>query len=181
MFSFSPTVLVTDLFVFSAQENGNRPGTGAGGTADRGGAGGRQQHPARGADRDPLVAGAAGSDPGHTGGRVAADGHTGHVVEQHEDVPGQARRQGGRAVLRRAPHIGGQPEFGGDVVGLQARLVRREEREEGLGRGRAARLVGGGQRRVLAHTAQDQTAGDRTRVAKIVTIVNILIRLAGWW
>lgn len=91
-------------------------------------------------------------------------------MEQYEIVPGQEGRQGGYQIFRCTPHLGEQSGLGGEAARVQTGLVRFEKREESLGSSRPIGFVGSGQCRLLSHTSQDKTIGDRTLFVEIVTI-----------
>jgi len=91
-------------------------------------------------------------------------------MEQHENVPGKKGRQGGHKVFRRAPDFGGQQGLGGEAFKVQTRFVRLKKCEEGVSGGGPAGFVGSSQCRVLSHTSQNKTIGNRTRFVEIVII-----------
>jgi len=91
-------------------------------------------------------------------------------MEQHENIPGKEGRQGGHTIFRCAQDFGGQQGIGGEAFEVQTRFVRLKKREEGVGGSGPAGFVGSSQCRVLSHTSQNKTIGNRTRFVEIVII-----------
>jgi len=91
-------------------------------------------------------------------------------MEQHENVSGKEGRQGGHKIFRRAQDFGSQQGLGGEAFKVQTRFVRLKKRKKGVGGGGPSGFVGSSQCRVLSHTSQNKTIGNRTCFVEIVII-----------
>ena len=96
-------------------------------------------------------------------------------MEQHEDVPGEARGEGGDPQLGRATQRIGESRGCGEVGEGAARELRGEDCETGVDRRGAIGRLGAGEFTVRADPAAGRAIGEGAARARRVSILYSLV------